>query len=275
MELKRQSPKIPFMWLDKDQGSLSKIMESPLPSSVVIEKSPGRYQIFWKHKEPLDPLSICQVENILKRLAIFFEGDLRSRDASRILRCPRTLNFKYRQPFRVTLKSLFRNREYNLIGFDDFLPETKPVHQVLSNHAFGLQSPANGYFDAEALIENAIKTAHPRNRNQTGFLLAYQAYQRESKEPSIAEVVRQAERVSYLFQEDEGIDSLETTDSHSKIYSYYMKGIILIDGYDMKRIILSDKVQKILKAKSEGKVVPLFSSEPENPFFQAIFLGEL
>ena len=45
---------IPFLWLDKDGGSLTEIMESPLPPSAVIETSSGRYQAFWILKEPLD-----------------------------------------------------------------------------------------------------------------------------------------------------------------------------------------------------------------------------
>jgi DNA-binding transcriptional regulator GbsR (MarR family) len=69
---------------------------------------------------------IPQVENLLQRLASYFSGDRASTDASRILRIPKTLNYKYIPPREVTVMVFKSQKEYNLSDFD-FLPEVEDI----------------------------------------------------------------------------------------------------------------------------------------------------
>jgi len=65
----------------------------------------------------------------LKRLAVYFNGDPATTDASRILRIPGTLNYKTTPPFSVVVRSI-AEIEYDPSDFDD-LPELEqpPVSQ--------------------------------------------------------------------------------------------------------------------------------------------------
>ena len=65
----------------------------------------------------------------MKRLAVYFNGDPATTDASRILRIPGTLNYKTTPPFSVVVRSI-AEIEYDPSDFDD-LPELEqpPVSQ--------------------------------------------------------------------------------------------------------------------------------------------------
>ncbi len=114
---------IPALWVDLDEAPIDKVKESRWQSSAIIETSPGRYQVYWKLREPVTRAHIPQVENIVKRLQVNFAGDPNATDASRLLRIPGTQNVKRIPPFEVAIK-LMDGAEYELSDFDD-LPEVK------------------------------------------------------------------------------------------------------------------------------------------------------
>jgi len=114
---------IPSLWVDLDGSPLQKISESLWQPSAVIETRPGRYHVYWKLREPSGPSEIASIENLLKRLQDYFQGDPAATDASRVLRIPGTFNYKQSLPFEVRIHSLNR-WAFNLQDFDD-LPEVQ------------------------------------------------------------------------------------------------------------------------------------------------------
>lgn len=154
-----------FNWLDMDGAPLDKVMSYPLEPSVVWETSPGHYQVAYRFREPLNRSELRKIENILKRLAIYFEGDLRAIDSSRILRLPGSLNLKYEVPFRVRVIYL-SDSTYELSDFDNLLP-TLPKLEIDLPLApptlLGLSS------DPDMLLEDYSKRAELGTRNATAL----------------------------------------------------------------------------------------------------------
>lgn len=68
---------------------------------------------------------ITLVEDILKRLALGFHGDMASAEAARILRIPGSRNHKYNPPRKVKLVRFQPELEYNLSELDEILPPLK------------------------------------------------------------------------------------------------------------------------------------------------------
>jgi hypothetical protein len=123
---------IPSLWCEIDSEGLGeeakneirqRYQDFPLRPSVLLN-SGGGIHIYWKLKTPATKEEIPLVESLLKRIALYFGGDLSSTDASRILRLPKTLNYKYVPPREVTITAFKPQREYNLSDFD-FLPSFK------------------------------------------------------------------------------------------------------------------------------------------------------
>jgi putative DNA primase/helicase len=88
---------IPGLWVDIDSKDLIEgkireiqklIRDFPLKPSFVIN-SGGGLHLYFLLKEPATKEDIPRVENLLRRLAHYFNGDMASTDASRILRVPR------------------------------------------------------------------------------------------------------------------------------------------------------------------------------------------
>ena len=124
---------IPVLWVDIDfkdtpkEQTDSKLKDFPNEPSVIVD-SGGGYHVYWILKEPESREGIFYIENILKRLAHYFDGDQGATDASRILRVPGTLNFKYTPPREVKIIKLSPALNYNPDDFDSFLPEL-PITQ--------------------------------------------------------------------------------------------------------------------------------------------------
>jgi hypothetical protein len=121
---------IPALWVDidfknrlKDEAN-ERLKHFPLKPSILVD-SGGGYHPYWIFNEPLSKSEIPQLENILKRLATYFDGDMASTDAARILRVPGTLNLKYKPPKKVKVVHLDRKLTYELDDFDTLLPEAK------------------------------------------------------------------------------------------------------------------------------------------------------
>jgi len=125
---------ISSLWVDMDRKdfpsddewkkTVQKIVEFPLKPTFVISTGGGRH-VYWQMKEPAPNVDIPKVENLLKRLASYFQGDRKSTDASHILRIPGTLNFKYtpaREVIQTYPKKEGEYNEYSLEDFDNLLP---------------------------------------------------------------------------------------------------------------------------------------------------------
>lgn len=135
---------IPTLWVDIDfketpqREADERLADFPLePSAIIL--SGGGYHIYWLLKEPADFKAIPAVEDINKRLAAYFGGDLNATDASRILRVPYSLNHKYRPARQVTIQgNIHPERAYTLMDFD-FLPEVQQMasegHQPATKEA--------------------------------------------------------------------------------------------------------------------------------------------
>lgn len=120
---------VPVLWVDLDlyklsdekkQESRQRYKDFLLKASFIIDSGGGCY-LLWMLKEPASKEEIPRVENLLKRLAFFFHGDMSATDASRILRIPGSLNHKYPHTPQVTIKEFHPERQYSLEDFD-FLP---------------------------------------------------------------------------------------------------------------------------------------------------------
>jgi hypothetical protein len=118
---------IPALHGDLDGSPLPPVNDGPFPPSATVETSPGKYHVYWKLRKPADKSEIDKVEDLLRRLASHFKGDMNATDASRILRLPGTLNFKTDPPSPVKLIKM-DGPEYNLSDFldSDLPPVEKP-----------------------------------------------------------------------------------------------------------------------------------------------------
>lgn len=126
---------IPGLWIDLDGAPLNPVLEGPFPPSAVIETSPGKFHIYLKLREPATRSEINQVENLLRRLASYSQGDPAATDASRILRIPGTQNFKTNPPFPVTVKFM-NGQEYDLSDFiNSDLPEVQAPAPAIKSSA--------------------------------------------------------------------------------------------------------------------------------------------
>jgi hypothetical protein len=124
---------IPAIWADVDYKDTTKeklqslIKEFPFKPSAVVRSGGGNH-IYFFLREPADRTQLDDVENINRRLAAYFGGDLQAVDASRILRLPGTRNHKYDPARRVEISYFNPDLRYDFSDFD-FLPDveaTKP-----------------------------------------------------------------------------------------------------------------------------------------------------
>lgn len=120
----------PALWIDLDlykltdkekEQSRQRYNYFPLKPTLVINSGGGRY-FLWMLKEPASKDEIPRVENLLKRLASYFHGDMSATDASRILRIPGSLNHKYQHIPQVVIKESRPEKQYSLDDFE-ILPQ--------------------------------------------------------------------------------------------------------------------------------------------------------
>jgi hypothetical protein len=71
----------------------------PEPTAI-LSTSPGKCQALWR----VEGFDFGQQEETLKQLALTFGGDPACTDRNRVLRLPGFLNWKYDQPYRVTVE---------------------------------------------------------------------------------------------------------------------------------------------------------------------------
>lgn len=140
---------IPAAWCDLDfkgrleDGANEKIKHFPLKPSIIID-SGGGYHLYWIFKEPLAKKDISNFEIILKRIATYFEGDMASTEAARVLRVPETLNLKYQPLRRIKIIDINPEIAYELDDFDTVLPEikTSQIEKCIRQNELGWQNEA-------------------------------------------------------------------------------------------------------------------------------------
>ncbi len=88
------------VWVDLDVPDGLRALEpvDPPPSLVVASGAEGHVHAYWRLRRAVPPRVI---ERANGRLAFALGGDLRARDAARILRPPATINHKHDRPVRL------------------------------------------------------------------------------------------------------------------------------------------------------------------------------
>jgi putative DNA primase/helicase len=140
---------------DSKQAAAAHIKQLTQHPSVIID-SGGGYHCYWLFEEPflLDtPLKEEIAKSLQERWTAYVEGDPAVHDLARILRVPRTLNYKYVPPRQVRVLHSNLNRLYhpNVLeallppidkhrGVDDDLPS---IPQVARPNTLGLQEIVN------------------------------------------------------------------------------------------------------------------------------------
>lgn len=123
---------IPALWCDIDfkdtpkEKAGEKIAGFPFKPTAVVE-SGGGYHLYYRLTEPCEKSDIREVESYLRRLALYFDGDMAATDASRILRLPGTVNHKYKPGRAVEVVRLYPDQEVDLSDLDSILPKDEPV----------------------------------------------------------------------------------------------------------------------------------------------------
>ena len=114
---------LPALWVDVDRkdisdNELSKLLQdAPIKPSVVVFSGNG-YHLYFLLKEPVKATD--EVEQYLRGLARYFQGDAASAEIARILRIPETLNYKYDPPRAVGIVGA-NDARFNLEDFEIFV----------------------------------------------------------------------------------------------------------------------------------------------------------
>ena len=94
-----------YLDLDRDAevalSSLQARDDTPEPNRV-LDTSPGKLQVVWK----VEGFTLDDAESLQRRLAGAFAADPAATDASRVLRLPGFLNYKYDRPHSVGMRTL-------------------------------------------------------------------------------------------------------------------------------------------------------------------------
>jgi hypothetical protein len=159
---------IPAVWCDADfkdidrQQLFKRLNQFPFSPSIIV-KSGGGAHLYWLLKEPSGPDGILKIEEVNRRIAARFGGDMNACDAARILRVPGTKNRKYK-PARDVEVSRLDLFYYVLDDFLEILPEVK------SNKSLSKNSNGN----PQGWLLEALKgvAQHNPGRDKTGAKIA-------------------------------------------------------------------------------------------------------
>lgn len=87
------------VFVDLDGAELQPVLDAPIPPSITVESSPGRYHAYWLVRGmPMRDFKAAQ-----QKLAAMFNGDKAVCDLPRIMRVPGFLHQKAETPFRSRL----------------------------------------------------------------------------------------------------------------------------------------------------------------------------
>jgi hypothetical protein len=115
-----------------DSGITERLTElAPPPTMVVASGTPGHTQMYWL----LDrPLVAGYVESANRRLALALGGEVACVDIARILRPPRTFNYKSGRRRAVKLIGFQAQAQYELSEVIAGLPEPRSPRRATSGH---------------------------------------------------------------------------------------------------------------------------------------------
>lgn len=93
------------VWLDLDEPNLPKFEQRP---DIIVQSGGGGYHIYWLLNTPiyLHNGAWIELEAINRGICKKYGGDIAAIDASRILRVPGTLNYKYTPPKIVSIHAI-------------------------------------------------------------------------------------------------------------------------------------------------------------------------
>lgn len=87
------------VFVDLDKAELQPVLDAPIPPSITVESSPGKYHAYWLVRGmPMRDFKPAQ-----QKLAAMFDGDKAVCDLPRIMRVPGFLHQKAEKPFRSRL----------------------------------------------------------------------------------------------------------------------------------------------------------------------------
>lgn len=87
------------VFVDLDGAELQPVLDAPIPPSITVESSPGRYHAYWLVRGmPMRDFKAAQ-----QKLAAMFNGDKAVCDLPRIMRVPGFLHQKAETPYRSRL----------------------------------------------------------------------------------------------------------------------------------------------------------------------------
>ena len=85
-------------FVDLDGAPLKPVLEAPLRPDMIVETSPGRYQVYWK----VNGIKLCEFSFFQQELAHRFGGDPKVKDLPRVMRIPGFFHLKG-DPFLVRI----------------------------------------------------------------------------------------------------------------------------------------------------------------------------
>jgi len=101
--------KVRALFVDLDGAELQPVLDAPIPPSITIESSPGRFHAYWLVNDmPLNEFKAAQ-----QALAKMFNGDKSVCDLPRLMRLPGFLHNKSTTPFRSRILSYEPDRRWN------------------------------------------------------------------------------------------------------------------------------------------------------------------
>jgi hypothetical protein len=107
-----------------EEEARQRLADFALPPSCVVH-SGGGLHCYWFLKEPFDlqqPADVAQAEALLRRLAAALQADASAAGVARVLRIPKTRNFKYDPPRLTRIDYWDPAARYNPSDFDEVLP---------------------------------------------------------------------------------------------------------------------------------------------------------
>lgn len=139
---------------------------SPTPAWFV-QSSAGKAHVYW----PVEPyLDLERFKAVQRRLAVLFNGDHRVIDATRVLRVPGFLNWKYGQPQRATCGAL---SGYGQRATIDQLEAALAHVQVFDTHEGTRHDLGDPTLAAPSLawVERALAIADPNDMDRLEWII--------------------------------------------------------------------------------------------------------
>lgn len=156
------------VWADFDEGPPVAL---PLPPSVVIETSPGKYQALWLLDAPSDDLAL--VEAINRAIATLYGADRNACDRARVLRLPGFRNLKYGDRPYSRLRVCLPEQRFTIEELERaFPPQSTPAAPVRRGDVPPSEAPSWLPLVYEAILDElAARGSGIQNLNNGGVMV--------------------------------------------------------------------------------------------------------